>query len=121
WDPLRSQRIPGATVLLYSAAAVSWAVVGSSIRGVFTSADTDVMCRARNTGTVAVGIRASGSSVIGALVGLTLRSWKPVRAPRVRATARSVRPNALNHRAARRPVPWASLRATSGAARPEAM
>jgi aryl-alcohol dehydrogenase-like predicted oxidoreductase len=66
-------------------------------------------------------LSASGGSVIGALEGVTLSSWNPVRAPRVRATTRSVRPNVLNHKAARRPVPCVSLRAASGAAIPAAM
>ena len=52
---------------------------------------------------------------------VTLISWDLVRAPRVRDTTRSVMPNALNHKAARRPPPWVSLRATSGAAIPAAM
>src|SRR6266542_1322426 len=109
------------SVLLYLAAAVSGAVAGSGARWALRSADTDVMCRANSSGTAAAGISASGSSLIGAPDGVTLISWNPVRAPRVRATTRSVMPNALNHRAARRPVPCARLRATSGAAIPAAM
>src|SRR6185437_5015398 len=90
-------------------------------RGALGSVTMDAMCRANSNGTVAVGTSASGSSLIGALDGVTLNSWYPVIAPRVRATTRSVRPNALNHQAARRPAPRASLRATSGAAMPAAM
>ena len=52
--------------LRYTAAGAGGAVAGSGVRGVLTSADTDVMCRANNSGTTAVGISASGSSVIGA-------------------------------------------------------
>jgi hypothetical protein len=36
--------------------------VGNGVRGALTSGDTAVMCRASNSGTVAVGISASGSS-----------------------------------------------------------
>ena len=79
------------------------------------------MCRASSSGTVAVGISASGSWLIGALDGVMVSSWNPVRAPRLRATTRSVMPNALNHTPARRPVPCASLSATSGAAIPAVM
>src|SRR5579872_5195876 len=89
----------------YFAVAVTGAVAGSWVLGALSSAVTAVMCRARNSGTVAVGISARGSWVIGALDGVTWSRWKPVRAPRVRAVARSVRPNALNHKAARRPPP----------------
>jgi len=67
---------------------VSGTVAGSDVREALTSADTAVMCRAKNSGTVAVGINASGSSVIGALDGVTLSSWNPVRAPRVSATTK---------------------------------
>ena len=107
--------------LPYFTVAMTGPVAVSGVRGALTSADTAVICRAKKSGTVAVGISASGSSLIGALDGVTLSSWNPVRAPRVRATTRSVMPNALNHKAARRPVPCVSLRATSGAARPAAM
>ena len=72
-------------LLLYLAAAVSGAVAGRGVRGALASADTDVMCRANSSGTAAVGISASGSSLIGAPDGVTLISWNPVRAPRVRA------------------------------------
>ena len=59
---------------------MSGAAAGSGLRGALTSADTVVMCRTKNSGTVAVGISASGSSVIGALDGVTLSSWNPVSA-----------------------------------------
>ena len=59
-------------------------------RAVLRSASSEVMCRASSSGTAAVGISASGSSLIGAPDGVTLISWNPVRVPRVRATARSV-------------------------------
>src|SRR5579859_3937791 len=80
-----------------------------------------VMCRASISGTSAVMTSASGSSLIGAVEGVTWSSPYPMRAPRVMPTARSVRPYTLNHTAAWRPVPWASLRATSSAAIPAAM
>jgi hypothetical protein len=53
--------------------------------------------------------------------GVTWSSPKPVRAPSVRATTRSVVPKALNHKVPRRPVPRASRSATSGAAIPVAI
>src|SRR5579872_2350983 len=104
-----------------AAAVVSGLVAGRAARAARASADSDAMCRATNSGTVATGISASGSSVIGALDGVTCSSENPVRAPRVRATVRSVRPNTVNHSATRRPAPRASLRATNGAAIPVAM
>ena len=66
---------PASIVILFSfylAAAVSGAVAGRGVRGALTSADTDVMCRANSSGTAAVGISASGSSLIGAPDGVTL-------------------------------------------------
>src|SRR5580704_16873946 len=102
-------------------AAVSGPAADGGVREALASADTEVMCRANSSGTPAVGTSASGSSVSGTPDGVTLSSWNPVRAPRVRATTRSVMPNALNHRAARRPVPRASLYATNGAAIPVEM
>src|SRR5579859_5286478 len=59
---------------LYSAVAVSGAAAGSGARRALTSAEEAVMCRAKSSGTVAVGISASGSSVIAALDGVTLSS-----------------------------------------------
>jgi len=40
----------------------------SAGRGALPSVNIDVMCRVKSSGTVAVGISASGSSVIAALV-----------------------------------------------------
>lgn len=68
-------------------------------------------CRALDTEGLDLQERAAplraGQAPIGAAEGVTLSSWYPVRVPRVRAATRSVRPNALNHKAARRPVPCA--------------
>ena len=71
-----------------AAAAADGAVAGSGVRGVLTSADTDVMCRANSSGTTAVGISASGSSVIGAPDGVTWSS----------SYFRRVRPRHRHHR-----------------------
>jgi hypothetical protein len=56
-------------LVLYFAVAVTGPVAGNGVCGALTSADTAVMCRAKKSGTVAVGISASGSSLIGALDG----------------------------------------------------
>src|SRR6185437_782773 len=82
------------SVLLYLATAASGAVAGSGARRALRSADTDVMCRVSSSGTAAVGISASGSSLIGAPDGVMLISWNPMRAPRARAFTRSAMPNA---------------------------
>ena len=79
------------------------------------------MCRANSSGTAAVGISASGSSLIGAPDGVTLSSWNPVRAPRVRATTRSVMPNALSAarlrpRPARTAPPYSTTQVAAGIA-----
>src|SRR5580693_4619205 len=94
-----------ATAVRAVAPAMTGSAAGREIHGALLSADTDVTCKANSSGTAAVGISASGSSLIGAPDGVTLISWNPVRAPRVRALTRSAMPNVLNHRAARRPPP----------------
>src|SRR5258708_13632866 len=80
------------SVLLYLAAAASGAVAGSGARWALRSADTDVMCRASSSGTAAVGISASGGSLIAAPDGGPLITGNPVAAPRPRALPGSVMP-----------------------------
>jgi EmrB/QacA subfamily drug resistance transporter len=89
--------------------------------GPLASLRTDTMCRVSSSGTPAVGTSASGSELIAEPDGVVWTSWKPVRVPRIRASTRSVMPHALNSSAARRPVPRASLRATSGSEMPAMM
>src|SRR5713226_1229196 len=80
----------GATAARGVAPEMSGPAADGAGRGARASVTMDVMCRANSSGTVAVGISASGSSVIGALEGVTLSNPNPVRAPRVRAVIRSV-------------------------------
>src|SRR6185312_1926473 len=54
---------PVHSLVLYCAVAVTGPVAGSGARGALTSVDTAVMCRTKKSGTVAVGISASGSSL----------------------------------------------------------
>lgn len=58
----------------------------AAVRRALASLRTDAMCRVISSGTPAVGTSASGSELIAVPDGVVCTSWKPVRAPRVRAS-----------------------------------